>query len=341
MRDVVIVGGARTPIGSFQGELRADPGAQAGRGRHQGGAGARRRLRRTRWARSTWAACCRRVRARRRRGRPSIARRHPAVGRRGHRQQGLRLGAEGGRVRRATRIAAGEHDVVVAGGMESMSNAPYLLPKAREGLPPGARAGDRFDDPRRPVGRLRQRPHGRLRRAVRARRRASRARTRTRSRPNPTGARCAAQAEGKFRAEIVPVEVAAAQGPARTSSPTTRSPGAATSRSWRRCGPAFQKDGTITAGNASSINDGAAALVLAAADVAAARGLEAAGAHRRLGGARAGARVVHHRAGGRDRAAARARSAGRRTTSICGRSTRRSRSCRSRTTGCWGSTRRG
>ena len=69
----------------------------------------------------------------------------------------------------ANAIAAGEHDVVVAGGMESMTNAPYLLPKAREGLSPGSRAGDRFAGPGRPVGRVRQRPHGRLRRAVRAR----------------------------------------------------------------------------------------------------------------------------------------------------------------------------
>ena len=59
---------------------------------------------------------------------------------------------------------------------------------------------------------------------------------------------------------------------ARSSSATMKSPAAATSRSSPRLRPAFQKDGTITAGNASSINDGAAALVLAGADVAAARG---------------------------------------------------------------------
>jgi len=58
--------------------------------------------------------------------------------------------------------------------------------------------------------------------------------------------------------------------------------------------PAFRKDGTITAGNASSLNDGAAAVVLAASDVAKGARADADRAHRRLGRARAGARVVHH-----------------------------------------------
>ena len=74
-----------------------------------------------------------------------------------------------------------------------------------------------------------------------------------------------AQPKGQVQGEIAPVEVAARRA-RRSSSPTTRSRAAATSRSWARCAPAFQKDGTVTAGNASSINDGAAALVLTGAD---------------------------------------------------------------------------
>ncbi len=69
----------------------------------------------------------------------------------------------------ASSIRLGEAQVVVAGGMESMSRAPYLLPKARGGPAAGARPDDRLDDPGRAVGRLRRRAHGRLRRAVRAR----------------------------------------------------------------------------------------------------------------------------------------------------------------------------
>ena len=67
-------------------------------------------------------------------GAPGGHRRRPAatVGAVHDRQQGLRLGPEGGGARRAGH-RRGDAEVVVAGGMESMSNAPYLLPKAREG----------------------------------------------------------------------------------------------------------------------------------------------------------------------------------------------------------------
>ena len=63
-------------------------------------------------------------------------------------------------------IQAGDAEVVVAGGMESMTNAPYLLPKARGRLPHGQRRGRRLADPRRPVVRVRRRAHGRGHRAA-------------------------------------------------------------------------------------------------------------------------------------------------------------------------------
>jgi acetyl-CoA C-acetyltransferase len=79
-----------------------------------------------------------------------------------------------------------------------------------------------------------------------------------------------AQAEGKFRAEIVPVEIAQKKGPPKIVA-DDEEPGRGDIEKLAALRPAFQKDGTVTAGNASSINDGAAALVLAGADVAKAR----------------------------------------------------------------------
>ena len=202
----------------------------------------------------------------------------------------------------------------------------------------GARAGDRLDDHRRPVGRVQERPHGRLRRAVRQgegdhARRPGRVRRRElparAARAAPRGSSAARSCRSRSRSARA----------RRSSSTTTRSPGAATSTSWARCGPAFQKDGTVTAGNASSINDGAAALVLTGADEAAARGWKPLA---RIVGAANHAQAPEWFTTAPAGAIKRARdaSAGRRTTSTSGRSTRRSRSCRSRTTSCSDSTRR-
>ena len=57
-------------------------------------------------------------------------------------------------------IRAGELEIVVAGGMESMTNAPYLVPKARDGSRMGDAALRRLDDPRRAVVELPRSPHG-------------------------------------------------------------------------------------------------------------------------------------------------------------------------------------
>jgi acetyl-CoA C-acetyltransferase len=167
-------------------------------------------------------------------------------------------------------IATGEHDVVIAGGMESMSNAPYLLPKAREGYRLGhaqvidSMIQDGLWDAYKNVhmgecGELCAREKGISREeqdvfAAESYRRA-----------------LAAQSAGKFRGEIVTVEIPQRKGPAVTvaDDEEPRRGDVAKLGSLR---PAFQKDGTITAGNASSINDGGAALVLAGADAAAARG---------------------------------------------------------------------
>jgi acetyl-CoA C-acetyltransferase len=67
----------------------------------------------------------------------------------------------------ANDLRVGEFTLVAAGGMESMSNAPYLAAGARDGLAAGARQADRLDDPRRAVGPLRRQAHGELRRELR------------------------------------------------------------------------------------------------------------------------------------------------------------------------------
>jgi acetyl-CoA C-acetyltransferase len=163
-------------------------------------------------------------------------------------------------------ITAGEADVMVAGGMESMSQAPYLLPKAREGLRMGhgqvldSMLLDGLWDPYGNVhmgdcGELCAREkqisrHDQDAYAAESFRRARRA-----------------QAEGLFKGEIAPVEVAQRKGPPRVVS-DDESPSKGDPERLGVLRPAFQKEGTITAGNASSLSDGAAALVIAGADAA-------------------------------------------------------------------------
>ncbi|MBI3909587.1 MAG: acetyl-CoA C-acetyltransferase [Armatimonadetes bacterium] len=170
-------------------------------------------------------------------------------------------------------IRAGDAAITVAGGMESMSNAPYLLPKARSGYRLGH--GELVDSLIRDglwdvthdyhmgnTGELAAREYGVSREdqdryALRSYERA-----------------LAAQAEGTFDQEIVPVTVPGREGDtvvngsygracARDEAPRPTSLAALAALK-----PVFDKGGTITAGNASKISDGAAALVLMAADAA-------------------------------------------------------------------------
>jgi len=167
-------------------------------------------------------------------------------------------------------IAAGEHEVVVAGGMESMTNAPYLLPKAREGYRLGhAQVIDSLiqDGLWDAYGNVHMGECGEL---------CAKEKGITRADQDAFAAESyrralRAQAEGKFRGEIVPVEIPQKKGAALVVA-DDEEPGRGDINKLPALRPAFQKDGTITAGNASSINDGAAALVLAGADVAEARG---------------------------------------------------------------------
>jgi acetyl-CoA C-acetyltransferase len=161
-------------------------------------------------------------------------------------------------------IRAGDHDVIVAGGMESMTNAPFALKKARFGY----KLGDgtlidlmthdgltsTFDNrhmveqasfvsrelgiPREDQDRWALRSHERAVQAI---------------------------DEGKFREEIVPVgDFAVDEGPRRDTS----------LEKLARLRPVFDPDGTTTAGNAPGVNDGAGALVVTSEEFARKRGLE-------------------------------------------------------------------
>ncbi|MDW0113897.1 acetyl-CoA C-acetyltransferase [Sporosarcina saromensis] len=160
-------------------------------------------------------------------------------------------------------IRLGDEEVIVAGGMESMSNAPYYLPKGRFGLKMGDTqlvdgmiydglscsfspdrvhmgtygnaTADEFSLTREQQDEWALRSHERA---------------------------LAAMDEGKFKDEIITVEIPQRKGDALIIE-TDEAPRRDTSlESLAKLRPAFGKDGTITAGNASGVNDGACALVL-------------------------------------------------------------------------------
>ncbi len=170
-------------------------------------------------------------------------------------------------------IAAGDADVVVAGGMESMTNAPYLLPGARKGFRLGhtrlydATNYDGLEDAssHEAMGATSERDLPAFPGVSRERQDHWAAQSHERA--------AAAIKEGRLADEIVAVEVPQRRGePLMVDSDEGVRPGT-TVESLSRLRPAFAGDGTITAGNASQISDGACALVLmspAAAERAAA-----------------------------------------------------------------------
>ena len=169
-------------------------------------------------------------------------------------------------------IAAGSADVVVAGGMESMTNAPYLLPKARGGYRMGHQVAqdhmfldgleDAYDK-------------GRLMGSFAEECATAYAFTREAQDAfalESLSRALAANNDGTFAWEIAPVTVPGRKGDVvvdRDEQPAKASPDKIPLLK-----PAFRKDGTVTAANASSISDGAAALVLMARSTAEKRGLK-------------------------------------------------------------------
>ncbi|MEV7184001.1 acetyl-CoA C-acetyltransferase [Kitasatospora sp. NPDC093102] len=158
-------------------------------------------------------------------------------------------------------IRAGEFDIVVAGGQESMTNAPHLLPKSREGFKYGAiamldaMAYDGLTDAYEniPMGESTEKHNTRLgiprevqdEIAAASHQRAAKA-----------------QADGVFDAEIVPVAIPQRKGEPVLFSQDEGIRADTTVEGLAKLRPAFAKDGTITAGTSSQISDGAAAVVV-------------------------------------------------------------------------------
>ncbi len=170
-------------------------------------------------------------------------------------------------------IGTGDIDIAVAGGMESMSNCPYLLPRVREGLRMGhAQAVDSmindglwcsFEDwhmgnsgelvaEEYSVSRCAQDEY-----AAASHRKAA-----------------AAAAEGRFREEILPISIPQKKGAPVVFDRDESVRPDTTVEALAALKPAFKKDGTVTAGNAPPVNDGAAALVVVEGGRAGALGLE-------------------------------------------------------------------
>jgi len=172
----------------------------------------------------------------------------------------------------AQSVITGDAEIVVAGGMESMSNAPYLLPQGRKGF----RLGDSVvvdsmvrdglwcaceDFHMGMTGELVAEKHSIAREvqdayALESHRRAS-----------------AAWREGRFDAEVVPVSVPGKKGAVTVVARDESVREDASMEALAALKPAFKKDGTVTAGNAPGVNDAAAAVVVMSADRAASLGL--------------------------------------------------------------------
>lgn len=270
MSDVVILSATRTPLGAFQGALASVPaprlGAAAIRGALaqagvspadvtdvfmgnvlQAGIGQAPARQAAIYAGLPAAARCVTV--------------HKVCG------SGLEAAVLGGRA-----LAAGDATLVIAGGMENMSAAPYLLPKAREGFRLGHQQvvdsliNDGLWDPYNDLhmGNCAEqcaKKYGFTREqqdayASESFRRAN-----------------AAQNDGRFGQEITPVEITDPKG-AVTRCDRDEGPAKVNYGKMPGLRPVFDAAGTITAANASTLNDGAAVLVLATAETARARGLK-------------------------------------------------------------------
>ncbi|WP_110716078.1 acetyl-CoA C-acetyltransferase [Salinicola acroporae] len=169
-------------------------------------------------------------------------------------------------------IRCGDAETIVAGGMESMSLAPYVLPKARTGLRMGHAElldsmihdglWDAFNDYHMGITAENVAEQWDISRhdqdayAAESQRRAS-----------------AARESGRFDAEITPVSVPQRRGDPIVIERDEQPRDGVTVESLGKLKPAFSKSGSVTAGNASSLNDGAAALLIMSADRAAKLGL--------------------------------------------------------------------
>jgi acetyl-CoA C-acetyltransferase len=159
-------------------------------------------------------------------------------------------------------IRAGEYEIVVAGGMESMTNAPHLLPKSREGFKYGdvplvdsmAYDGlwDAFTD--QAMGALTDQQNNAVEKLTREEQDEFSARSHQRA--------AEAWKNGVFADEVVPVEVPQRKGDPLVVDADEGVRGDTSAEVLAKLRPAFGKDGTITAGSASQISDGGCAVVV-------------------------------------------------------------------------------
>ncbi|GAA2068689.1 acetyl-CoA C-acetyltransferase [Williamsia deligens] len=169
-------------------------------------------------------------------------------------------------------IRAGEFDCIVAGGQESMSQAPHLLPGSRSGFKYGSTelvdhmAYDGLFDPftDQPMGALTEQTNDVI--------------TFTREQQDEFAAQshqraAAAWKNGVFADEVVPVSVPQRKGDPLEVTEDEGIRADTTAESLGRLRPAFRKDGTITAGNSSQISDGAAAVIVMSKEKATELGL--------------------------------------------------------------------
>jgi len=174
-------------------------------------------------------------------------------------------------------IQAGGADVLIAGGVESMTRAPWVMAKPDGGFPRGPQTvydsslGWRLINPK--MAEL----YGTLQMGETAEKVAAKYEV-SREDQDEFALRShqravAAQRAGKFDAELVPVAIPQRKGEAITVSSDEGPRADSTLESLARLKPVFQADGTVTAGNASPLNDGASALVLMEAGEAKRRGL--------------------------------------------------------------------
>lgn len=170
-------------------------------------------------------------------------------------------------------IKAGEGDVYIAGGVESMSRAPYSLPKAEAGFSFGnltaydTALGWRYPNPKMKT------MHGTDSMGETAENIAAERPHITREKQDEFAARSHARAiaaidSGRFKQEIVPVVIPQKKGDPKVVDTDERPRRDTTVESLAKLKPAFRDGGTVTAGNSSGLNDGASALLLMSAEKA-------------------------------------------------------------------------
>ena len=181
---------------------------------------------------------------------------------------------------RARRSSCGEADLVLAGGVESMTRAPLVMPKPDRSFPRGGADGVRHDASAGGSSNPRMEElHGTdsmgetAENVARALRRLARGPGRVRAREPPPRA-WPPQEAGRFDDEIVPVRVPQPKGEPVTVHSDEGPRADTTLEKLATLRPIFREGGTVTAGNSSQINDGAACLVLASAERAQALGRE-------------------------------------------------------------------